>query len=139
MGIVTDSEAMLDAHKERFDRIWRGAECEGCQASTRVRQAHRRHRASEQGASRGDHEGDTTTMSPARPSPKTVPRLRLLRVEEARHESVEILLRRADRLLGSSHLEEVLTIASPSTTTPSNMYLSFGEDRPSCRLTQASP
>lgn len=30
MGIVTDSEAMLDAAQERFDRIWRGAECAGC-------------------------------------------------------------------------------------------------------------
>ncbi|MCW5832385.1 MAG: phospholipase D family protein [Labilithrix sp.] len=31
MGIVTDSEAMLDAAQERFDRIWRGAECARCQ------------------------------------------------------------------------------------------------------------
>jgi len=30
MGIVTDSEAMLDAAQERFDRIWRGAECGSC-------------------------------------------------------------------------------------------------------------
>lgn len=30
MGIVTDSEAMLDAAQERFDRIWRGAECASC-------------------------------------------------------------------------------------------------------------
>ena len=30
MGIVTDSEAMLDAAQERFDRIWRGRECAGC-------------------------------------------------------------------------------------------------------------
>ena len=30
MGIVTDSEAMLDAAQARFDRIWRGAECAGC-------------------------------------------------------------------------------------------------------------
>ncbi len=30
MGIVTDSEQMLDVSQERFDRIWRGAECKGC-------------------------------------------------------------------------------------------------------------
>lgn len=30
MGIVTDSEAMLDAAQERFDRIWRGKECGAC-------------------------------------------------------------------------------------------------------------
>ena len=30
MGIVTDSEAMLDATQERFDRIWRGKECAAC-------------------------------------------------------------------------------------------------------------
>ncbi len=30
MGIVTDSEAMLDAAQERFDRIWRGRECASC-------------------------------------------------------------------------------------------------------------
>lgn len=30
MGITTDSEAMLDAAQERFDRIWRGAECASC-------------------------------------------------------------------------------------------------------------
>lgn len=30
MGIVTDSEAMLDAAQARFDRIWRGLECKGC-------------------------------------------------------------------------------------------------------------
>jgi phosphatidylserine/phosphatidylglycerophosphate/cardiolipin synthase-like enzyme len=30
MGLVTDSEAMLDAAQERFDRIWRGAECGAC-------------------------------------------------------------------------------------------------------------
>ncbi len=30
MGIVTDSEAMLDAAQERFDRIWRGRECATC-------------------------------------------------------------------------------------------------------------
>lgn len=30
MGVVTDDEAMLDAAQERFDRIWRGAECAGC-------------------------------------------------------------------------------------------------------------
>jgi len=30
MGIVTDSEAMLDAAQERFDRIWRGRECGSC-------------------------------------------------------------------------------------------------------------
>jgi phosphatidylserine/phosphatidylglycerophosphate/cardiolipin synthase-like enzyme len=30
MGITTDSEAMLDVAQERFDRIWRGAECASC-------------------------------------------------------------------------------------------------------------
>lgn len=30
MGILTDSEAMLDAAQERFDRIWRGRECGAC-------------------------------------------------------------------------------------------------------------
>lgn len=30
MGIVTDSESMLDAAQERFDRIWRGGECGAC-------------------------------------------------------------------------------------------------------------
>jgi phosphatidylserine/phosphatidylglycerophosphate/cardiolipin synthase-like enzyme len=30
MGIVTDNEALLDATQERFDRIWRGAECKSC-------------------------------------------------------------------------------------------------------------
>jgi phosphatidylserine/phosphatidylglycerophosphate/cardiolipin synthase-like enzyme len=30
MGIVTDSDGMLDEAQERFDRIWRGAECAGC-------------------------------------------------------------------------------------------------------------
>ena len=30
MGIVTDSESMLDAAQERFDRIWRGRECGAC-------------------------------------------------------------------------------------------------------------
>lgn len=30
MGIVTDSESMLDASQERFDRIWRGRECGSC-------------------------------------------------------------------------------------------------------------
>jgi phosphatidylserine/phosphatidylglycerophosphate/cardiolipin synthase-like enzyme len=30
MGILTDSEAMLDAAQERFDRIWRGRECSAC-------------------------------------------------------------------------------------------------------------
>ncbi len=30
MGIVTDDESMLDQTQERFDRIWRGAECGGC-------------------------------------------------------------------------------------------------------------
>ena len=30
MGVVTDSESMLDAAQERFDRIWRGRECGAC-------------------------------------------------------------------------------------------------------------
>lgn len=30
MGILTDDEVMLDRAQERFDRIWRGAECAGC-------------------------------------------------------------------------------------------------------------
>lgn len=30
MGILTDSEAMLDAAQARFDRIWRGKECATC-------------------------------------------------------------------------------------------------------------
>lgn len=30
MGILTDSDALLDDAQERFDRIWRGAECKGC-------------------------------------------------------------------------------------------------------------
>jgi phosphatidylserine/phosphatidylglycerophosphate/cardiolipin synthase-like enzyme len=30
MGILTDSESMLDAAQERFDRIWRGRECGAC-------------------------------------------------------------------------------------------------------------
>jgi hypothetical protein len=30
MGLLTDDEGMLDAAQERFDRIWRGAECAGC-------------------------------------------------------------------------------------------------------------
>jgi phosphatidylserine/phosphatidylglycerophosphate/cardiolipin synthase-like enzyme len=30
MGILTDSESMLDAAQARFDRIWRGAECGAC-------------------------------------------------------------------------------------------------------------
>jgi len=30
MGVLTDSEAMLDVAQERFDRIWRGAECGSC-------------------------------------------------------------------------------------------------------------
>lgn len=30
MGILTDSEAMLDAAQGRFDRIWRGKDCAGC-------------------------------------------------------------------------------------------------------------
>lgn len=30
MGIVTDDPGMLDAAQERFDRIWRGAECGTC-------------------------------------------------------------------------------------------------------------
>jgi phosphatidylserine/phosphatidylglycerophosphate/cardiolipin synthase-like enzyme len=30
MGVVTDDHAMLDVAQERFDRIWRGAECGSC-------------------------------------------------------------------------------------------------------------
>jgi phosphatidylserine/phosphatidylglycerophosphate/cardiolipin synthase-like enzyme len=30
MGILTDSESMLDAAQGRFDRIWRGGECGAC-------------------------------------------------------------------------------------------------------------
>lgn len=30
MGIVTDDASMLDQTQERFDRIWRGAECGSC-------------------------------------------------------------------------------------------------------------
>jgi hypothetical protein len=30
MGVLTDDPGMLDAAQERFDRIWRGAECKGC-------------------------------------------------------------------------------------------------------------
>jgi phosphatidylserine/phosphatidylglycerophosphate/cardiolipin synthase-like enzyme len=30
MGILTDSEAMLDAAQARFDRIWRGLDCRAC-------------------------------------------------------------------------------------------------------------
>jgi phosphatidylserine/phosphatidylglycerophosphate/cardiolipin synthase-like enzyme len=30
MGILTDDESMLDRSQERFDRIWRGAECGAC-------------------------------------------------------------------------------------------------------------
>lgn len=30
MGILTDDPGMLDAAQERFDRIWRGAECASC-------------------------------------------------------------------------------------------------------------
>lgn len=30
IGIVTDDEVMLDRVQERFDRIWRGAECSSC-------------------------------------------------------------------------------------------------------------
>jgi phosphatidylserine/phosphatidylglycerophosphate/cardiolipin synthase-like enzyme len=30
MGILTESDAWLDLAQERFDRIWRGAECAGC-------------------------------------------------------------------------------------------------------------
>ena len=30
MGILTDSESMLDAAQGRFDRIWRGSECGAC-------------------------------------------------------------------------------------------------------------
>ncbi|AKV04627.1 phospholipase D Active site motif domain protein [Labilithrix luteola] len=30
MGIVTDSEALLDATQARFDRIWRGGDCASC-------------------------------------------------------------------------------------------------------------
>jgi phosphatidylserine/phosphatidylglycerophosphate/cardiolipin synthase-like enzyme len=35
MGIVTDNEGMLDAAQERFDRIWRGAECASCKLRTK--------------------------------------------------------------------------------------------------------
>jgi phosphatidylserine/phosphatidylglycerophosphate/cardiolipin synthase-like enzyme len=31
LGIVTDSEALLDATQARFDRIWRGRDCASCQ------------------------------------------------------------------------------------------------------------
>ncbi len=30
MGLLTEDERLLDAAQEVFDRIWRGAECEGC-------------------------------------------------------------------------------------------------------------
>jgi hypothetical protein len=30
LGFVTDDELTLDAVQERFDRIWRGAECKSC-------------------------------------------------------------------------------------------------------------
>lgn len=30
MGILTDSESMLDEAQAKFDRIWRGKECAGC-------------------------------------------------------------------------------------------------------------
>lgn len=30
MGVLTDDPGMLDAAQERFDRIWRGAECASC-------------------------------------------------------------------------------------------------------------
>lgn len=30
LGIVTDNDVWLDAAQERFDRIWRGAECKSC-------------------------------------------------------------------------------------------------------------
>ena len=30
MGILTDDDGLLDQAQERFDRIWRGAECAGC-------------------------------------------------------------------------------------------------------------
>jgi phosphatidylserine/phosphatidylglycerophosphate/cardiolipin synthase-like enzyme len=31
LGILTEDEAMLDATQARFDAIWRGRECAGCQ------------------------------------------------------------------------------------------------------------
>jgi phosphatidylserine/phosphatidylglycerophosphate/cardiolipin synthase-like enzyme len=34
MGIVTDDDGMLDMAQERFDRIWRGAECASCALRT---------------------------------------------------------------------------------------------------------
>ncbi len=30
LGVVTDDHVLLDRTQERFDRIWRGAECAGC-------------------------------------------------------------------------------------------------------------
>jgi phosphatidylserine/phosphatidylglycerophosphate/cardiolipin synthase-like enzyme len=30
MGIITSDEQMIDSVQERYDRIWRGAECGGC-------------------------------------------------------------------------------------------------------------
>jgi phosphatidylserine/phosphatidylglycerophosphate/cardiolipin synthase-like enzyme len=30
MGIVTSDDQMIDSVQERYDRIWRGAECGGC-------------------------------------------------------------------------------------------------------------
>lgn len=30
MGVLTEDERLLDAAQDTFDRIWRGAECEGC-------------------------------------------------------------------------------------------------------------
>ncbi len=35
MGILTDDPGMLDAAQERFDRIWRGAECASCSLRSR--------------------------------------------------------------------------------------------------------
>jgi phosphatidylserine/phosphatidylglycerophosphate/cardiolipin synthase-like enzyme len=35
MGIVTDDDRMLDQAQERFDRIWRGAECKSCKLRDR--------------------------------------------------------------------------------------------------------
>lgn len=35
MGILTGDEVMLDRAQERFDRIWRGAECASCRLRSR--------------------------------------------------------------------------------------------------------